>query len=158
MAVPRPGSRSCRPPPQPQPRQIQPRVQPTPQAHSNAGTLTHWARDRTRVLMDTSRVCLHWATTGTPKEGICHSSHEANGSQTWECIGLSQKPWEVAGCCISFWKVLSLREWRGLSISFSEKSSEDADPSGLKPTLWDSVYYRWCMGFQRAGKGPLTAF
>ena len=37
-------------------------------SHSSAGSLTHWseARDWTHILMDTSQIRFHCATTGTP--------------------------------------------------------------------------------------------
>ena len=35
--------------------------------HRNTRSLTHWwGQDWTNILMDTSRVCYHWATMGTP--------------------------------------------------------------------------------------------
>ena len=47
-----------------------------PQLTGNTGSLTFWARpgiDWTWILTDTSGVCYHWVTTGTPQD-IEHSS------------------------------------------------------------------------------------
>ena len=39
-----------------------------PSAHGSAGSLTHWARPGIEpAARDTSWVCYHWATTGTPR-------------------------------------------------------------------------------------------
>ena len=43
-------------------------------AHGNARSLTHWAeaKDRTRILMDTSQICFCCSTTGTLYFSICY--------------------------------------------------------------------------------------
>ena len=60
---------SCWPTPQVQQRGIQATSAIYTSAHSNTSQILHpliEARDQTYILTDTSRVCYHWATIGTP--------------------------------------------------------------------------------------------
>ena len=69
---------TCRPTPQTQQHQIQAASATYTTAHCNAISFYSLSktRDRTHILMDTIRVCYHWATMGTPKTDLLIYMHD----------------------------------------------------------------------------------
>ena len=71
------------------------------------------ARDWTCILMDTSQICFHWATTGTPPSTfyICHliSSSQQPGEKAFNTCFTDEET-EVQVLCVSAQKEFSERQ------------------------------------------------